>query len=113
MTPAEYWLWDCAQRLQSAAIVDIARVPPVLLLRCNGFRVEACPGCREMQAGRWALRQPAAAALPLVCNSPLFRLALQEGAMLLVAQGWALLQVCNQVFARWGAAPILLDVFST
>ena len=33
--------------------------------------------------------------------------------MLLVAQGWALLQVCNQVSACWGAAPVLLHVFST
>ena len=85
---------------------------PLLLLRCSGFRVEPCPGCREMQAGLWALRQPAAAALPLVCNSPLSCLALQEGAILLVAQGLPLLQVCNQVFACWGAAPVLLDVFS-
>ena len=66
-----------------------------------------------MRAGLWAHRQPAAAALLLACNSPLSCLALQEKSMVLVAQGSPSLQVCKQVFACWGAAPLLLDVFGT
>ena len=113
MNPAECWGWDGAQRLHNAAIIDVASMMPLLLLRCKAFRAEPCSGRRENAS--WYVGPQAACSGSLAAGLQLtaFTSCPAGGGDGAGGAGVAAPAGVQAGLCLLVAAPVLLDVFGT